>query len=271
MNVAAPPEQAFGTYRPGPNTILLRSLTRLGFARGKVTKTLLRRWLRLHGPLVDAVVSNVKYRLDLSNNTTDAKVLLSSNVYDGVELDALKRAAKGRVFVDIGANIGYYTLSLIAGGCGRVVAIEPNPPTLERLRFNVAINGFENRVRVIPEGVGPDGELDFYQTDGLGTASFVAPDSNTPSLKVRTRPLLAIMAAEGVTAIGGMKIDVEGFEDQVLVPFLEEAPPSLLPDCIVMEACHDGSWKIDLKQLLEAKSYRLMRRTRANLVFQRQT
>ena len=46
---------------------------------------------------------------------------------------------------------------------------------------------------------------------------------------VRCRPLLAVVTEAGLAGIDALKIDVEGFEDKVLVPFFRDAPPSLWP------------------------------------------
>jgi FkbM family methyltransferase len=264
-----PIEQPYGHHAPDGRTQFLRSLVKLGVARGQLTKQIRKRWMAVHGPMVDAEIRGIHYRLDLSNNATDNKVLLSSKEYDRVELNALADTARGGAFVDIGANMGYYTLNLIKRGANRVVAVEPNPPSLHRLRFNLSINGFEDRVMIIPEGVGPDGELELYQTEGLGSASFVRPNNDVPTLKVRTRPLLAILAQAKVDAIGGLKIDVEGFEDRVLIPFLEEAPEGLLPATVVMESCHGDVWETDLPALFYRKGYQLKAKTRANLIFRK--
>lgn len=269
MNDSDETQHPFGTYSPQANTSFLRWLTKAGLAHGKISKAILKQWLHKHGPMVDAEVRRIKYRLDLSNNATDIKVLISSKVYDQPELEALTRASKGKTFVDIGANTGYYSLNLAATSCQKVIAIEPNPPTLNRLRFNIDANGFKNRITIIPEGVGPDGELELYQTPGLGSASFVATGSDTPTIKVRTRPLLTMLASHGVEQVGGMKIDVEGFEDKVLGPFLQDSPPSLLPTCLVMESCHGDDWEVDLKALLESKGFKLAKQTRANMIFLR--
>lgn len=261
--------QPYGDHTPGPMTLPLRWITCLGLSHGKVAKFLHKAWLRLHGAEVDAEVRGLKYRLNLSDNTTDVKILISSKVYDGVELAALAKHCGPKPFVDIGANIGYYTMQLAVRGCPSVLAIEPNPPTLDRLRYNLALNSMEDRVKVVAAGVGPAGELEFYQTGGLGSSSFVRPAHDAPVIKVRTVPLLDILAESGIEVIGGMKIDVEGFEDQVLVPFLENASDTLLPSCVVMEACHSDDWKTDLKEKFLARGYRLERQTRANYIFVR--
>lgn len=269
MTHQQPSTGPYGTFAPGTSTWLPRFITRLGLAHGKVAKCLKKKWLAKHGSLVDVEVRGVKYRLNLEDNTTDAKILISSKVYDATELNALAAACRNRVFVDVGTNIGYYTLSLLKAGCTQTISIEPNPPSLARLRYNIELNNLQDRAHVVPMGAGPEGELTFYQTGGLGGSSFVKPTEDAPTIKVRTRPLLAILTEHGITAVGGMKIDVEGFEDQVLNAFLDEAPAALLPDCLVMESCHDTDWKTDLKAKLLAKGYRLTNRTRSNYIFQK--
>lgn len=266
---SAPTATPYGGHAPGLLTLPLRWITCLGLAHGKVAKFLHKAWLGVHGADVDAEVRGLKYRLNLYDNTTDVKILISSKLYDAAELDALAAACGELPFVDIGANIGYYSMQMISRGCPSVLAIEPNPPTLERLRYNLTLNAMTDRVKVVAAGVGPAGELEFYQTGGLGGSSFVKPAHDAPVIKVRTIPLLDILAENGIERIGGMKIDVEGFEDQVLVPFLENAPESLLPSCVVMEACHNDDWKTDLKEKFLARGYRLERQTRANHIFVR--
>jgi len=50
-------------------------------------------------------------------------------------------------------------------------------------------------------------------------------------------PLHQIVSEAGVTRVDALKIDIEGFEDTALVPYLQEAPEHLLPKRIVIEIC----------------------------------
>jgi len=263
------PSISYGTYSPVFATIPLSMVTKLGLAHGKIAKLLNKAWKNVHGPIVDAEVRGLKYRLNLSDNATDIKILVSSKIYDSPELEALAGACQGKCFVDIGANIGYYTLNLAQAGAGRVIAIEPNPPTLARLRYNIDINGMNDKVTVIPAGVGPEGELDFHLTRGLGGSGFLAPAQGAPTIRVRTIPLLDILADNGVSEIGALKIDIEGFEDQALMPFFAAASASLLPKCVVIESCHAKDWKSDLMGAFLTRGYRLDRKTRSNHIFMR--
>lgn len=49
----------------------------------------------------------------------------------------------GGVFLDVGAHVGHYTLRA-ARIASRVIAVEPNPDTMERLKLNLSINGITN-------------------------------------------------------------------------------------------------------------------------------
>lgn len=83
--------------------------------------------------------------------------------------EALAEAVKpGMAVVDVGANLGYFTLLMadLVGAGGRVHAFEPNPPIAVRLCQNVLINGFGERVCVHEQAL--------TDTDG-GDAVLVSP------------------------------------------------------------------------------------------------
>lgn len=258
----------WGTYSPNLKASYLRFLTATGVVRGNVTKKVALLWKRLHGNLVDIQIRRIKYRMDLSNNTTDTKVLCSSKEYDGKELSALKNSCKNGVFVDAGANVGYYSLALAKSGAARVLAIEPNPPTLARLLFHIQINQFNNLITAIPTGIGPEGESTFFSTGDLGSASLIEDKSlQSRAITIQTRPLLDLIREHGIDKIDGLKIDVEGMEDRALLPFFEKAPTSLWPSCLVIEHCHHKEWDVDIISYLLKNGYRQTDQTRANTIF----
>ncbi len=117
------------------------------------------------------------------------------------------------LFLDVGANIGSYTV-LAAGAVGsRVISVEPIPVTCERLRKNVALNGLEARVLVIQKGLGSrEDEVRF--TVGLDTVNHVATDDEVSQSVVLPVTTVDRLCAENVPTV--IKIDVEGFEDQVI-------------------------------------------------------
>lgn len=260
-------QPAWGTYAPPAQSAWIRLLISLGLGRGKLRKHFILSWKKKFGSSVDREVRGIRYRLMLDNNVTDGQILASSVVYDKQELEALSGAARGNWFVDVGANIGYYSLYYAKHTQNRVMAIEPNPPTLERLRFNIAANGLDERITVVPLGVGEEGEFELYSTGDLGSASLLDnPDADTRSVTIRTRPLLEMLQEAGVEKVDALKIDVEGMEDRALVPFLQTAPEALLPRCIVLEHGQEHLWEQDLFAVLKEKGYTVTAKPRGNTI-----
>ena len=128
------------------------------------------------------------------------------------------------MFVDVGANVGTYALALArhVGASGKVIAIEPHPVTHARLAFNRAASGRAGDAGR-RRGGNADGEL-MIETDGenLG-ASHIVP---APAPAMRSgcrRPGCGYPQPGRIPQVDALKIDVEGFEDRVLIGFFRGA------------------------------------------------
>ena len=142
----------------------------------------------------------------------------TGNIYCGLHEFAdmaflLHLLRPGDVFVDVGANIGSFTV-LAGKVCGaRCISIEPDPVTAQRLRKNVSLNEIENLVRVHEVAVGAErGEVLF--SIGLDTVNHVVKEGDGAARKVELLPLDDVVAAEMPTML---KMDVEGFEAEALL------------------------------------------------------
>ncbi|MBX7219904.1 MAG: FkbM family methyltransferase [Blastocatellia bacterium] len=141
------------------------------------------------------------------------------------------------LFVDIGANVGTYSV-LAAGAVGtRCVAVEPVPSTFAHLVDNIRLNHLENRVQTCNLGIGGEpGTLRFSAE--LDTVNHVIPESDTSlkTIQVDIQALDVVLGGEGPTLI---KIDVEGFETEVIRGAAETlAHPKLL--ALIMELNGSG-------------------------------
>lgn len=118
----------------------------------------------------------------------------------------------GDLFLDVGANVGTYTV-LASGICGaNTIAFEPDPVTAERLRRNIGINKLSSLVTVCECAVvAASGEIPF--TTGRDTMNHIVTESNASTRAVRAERL---DAAVGDLSPVMMKIDVEGYELGVL-------------------------------------------------------
>ena len=88
------------------------------------------------------------------------------------------------------------------------------------------------------------------------------------SVSVPCKPLVSVLREAGIASIDALKIDVEGAEDIVLVPFLRDAPRELLPELVLIEDTR-GFWQTDVFALLEQHGYTVVARNRQNVAYRR--
>ena len=124
----------------------------------------------------------------------------------------------GNTFLDIGANVGFYTFlaARLVGDSGRVIAIEPNPKTFLRLRETIEANAISN-VLALNLALGRErGRLSLFTNPegGNDTATMVTHDG-LASVTVEVFTLDEIAAAHEIERIDYLKIDVDGFEPEV--------------------------------------------------------
>jgi FkbM family methyltransferase len=140
-----------------------------------------------------------------------------------------ERMRPGDVFVDVGANVGYFSLlaSTLVGQAGAVVAIEASPVVFDRLLANVTRNGARN-VRALNVAASDDErELTLYfgPKYHTGVSSTITPDlSANGQAIVQGRPLAGILEPGEIARARFVKIDVEGAEWSVvsgLLPILD--------------------------------------------------
>jgi FkbM family methyltransferase len=122
------------------------------------------------------------------------------------------------VFVDVGANVGYYTLLALKHG-KHVVAVEPQPRNLRCLYAGLEANGWEDRAEIFPVGLGPQPRMATLYGASGPSASIVRNWAKYGSGYRQTIPILTLDIVLGdrfVERSVFVKIDVEGYEYQVL-------------------------------------------------------
>lgn len=256
--LSAVPTEAWGSYRPRGLAALGIGLTRRRIVRGA-----LRRYVgnAVSGsqPCFDITVDGIKMRCVTNDNPTEWGLTFTGVRQDGrsrtLILSDLKR---GDVFVDVGANCGAFSLfaARLVGGEGRVIAIEPMPEMAERMRFNVATNGFSN-IDIFETAVGPQsGSATLYVDETARGHSSMAPIDGYTRTTVPISTLKSIVENSGVGRIDALKIDIEGFEDRALLPFIATADRRFWPKRIFMETTWANRWDDDCVAGLIAVGYR---------------
>lgn len=260
----------FGAHRPSGVNRLILFLVRMGFGRGKLKRVFSRAWQASSPDTpVDFAYHGLRLRLRPVGNTIESKILFSSRLREAEELAFIRQyLTGGGCFVDIGANVGYYALMAAHAGATQVLAAEPNPELVDRFAANITLNGHDQQITILPVAIGAADDtarLHLKQGD-TGGSSIVRNVAADGAIDVPVRPLAALLAEHGVTAVDAMKIDVEGMEDRALAPFLIPVNSALFPRLLIIETVNRDDWEVDVLQRLAECGYVTIAETRGNSV-----
>jgi FkbM family methyltransferase len=189
----------------------------------------LRRRIRQILPLpVEAVCTmsgGYRMRLRPSQDAHERQLFFSGTYEPGTLalLDAVLRP--GDVMVDVGANLGIMTLhaAKCVGPSGRVIALEPHPVYFNRLREHIEMNAISNIEPFnIAAGTFQETRAIFDVPSNIGRSSLISPDcDHVIGGAVKVQSLDDHLAATGVAEVRFLKIDVEGFEAEVVAGALK--------------------------------------------------
>jgi FkbM family methyltransferase len=196
------------------------------------------------------------------------RVLLFEAVYEP-ELTRflVKILSPGMVLVDVGANLGYYTLlgGRQIGPRGQVHAFEPAPAQFRHLTTNVRMNRLTNVLLNECAVTDRVGETDLFLSRGWnqGTHSLRVTPNSGGSSKVKCTSLDAYVAEAGIGRIDVIKMDVEGGE-LLVCRGAGDTLKGIPPPVVTFEACEESARAFgystkDVKALLEGYGYKLFR------------
>ncbi len=160
-------------------------------------------------------------RLHIDPVSHFGREIIQTGTYEP-ELSAVFQAVlrQGDVFVDIGANEGYFSIlsSKIVGAAGRVLAVEPQSRLQPVLKSNFAEN--QSNVELVPmalwDSVG-QAALNLASDINTGSTSLLASKGRFKKQElVRTTTLDVLAAHHGISKIRLLKIDAEGAEFPIL-------------------------------------------------------
>ncbi len=268
----------FGAHAPGPYVGAILALSRpmppnwlgkrLGYALRRLAQP------ALGGRPFDVEAMGARMRLRPYNNVCESRLLFTPRFFDEAEREFLERLIHPTfAFLDIGANVGGYTMFVAAkaGPRARILAFEPQAEIFERLAENIRLNGFSN-VKALECAISDkSGEIVlFVAGHNYGETSMRLMNSEAAQGRERAqaRTLKSVIEAEGLTSIDAIKLDVEGAEEVILEAFFRDAPETIWPKALLMENI-DGRSSPALPGLLASKGYKVALRTRRNLAYTR--
>lgn len=275
MPIAAPPPHCDKSSRKSVFLRFIRRLERYPSLRHSFKKHII--------PVLPVSTTHLRTNIcgfEICLDSTDeVDYGYAAGVIDTEELDFLLAHRKRMAaFVDIGANIGFYSL-FIACHCPeiQVISFEPDPFIYEKLQRNININNYSN-ITACRYAVAPDNqprELMIFTNRNRGGSSLIITQTTYAMEKSITVPCLSLVEIVQQNQIGpawGAKIDVEGYEYPILETFFSIAPPEIWPELAVVECFGHMIKKTggSAIQLLCEKGYLLIEHTsRHNYMFLR--
>lgn len=170
----------------------------------------------------------------------------------------------GRVFLDIGAHVGHYTVRAAARGC-QVYAVEANPEAAAQLRLNLYLNNLSRLVTVWAvaawDVIQP---LDYAIAPGSyqlrnGSASLASPESNSEAMGVTVMGTPLDELLDRVDRVDVVKMDVEGADIHVIhgmTASLARLRPLLIFESHWFTGCYtDADMAAAEHQLTQAAGY----------------
>lgn len=197
--------------------------------------------------------------------------LFRQGTYEHGTLSFIRQALRpGDVFLDVGANIGLMSLCAASAlrGTGKVLSFEPMKATFETLTRNIQFNGFGN-IEAFNLALGAaDAHLEMFDSlkSNRGAASLIRPEGAAAGQRVAIRRLDDVLAERAVERVACVKMDVEGWELEVLkgAQRLLSSPdaPLCILECSKLHAMQGGSVGDLYRFVRGINAYRVFRLSR---------
>lgn len=152
------------------------------------------------------------------NDFSVGKSILRNKRYETHVTNAIKSQLKsGDTFVDIGANIGYFTLlaASIVGEKGNVYSFEPNQNNCNLIKENIVLNNYSN-VTLFPFAIAESKQTLIYRGESINSNGQVADVTNSQETVLNVEAVALddmVLDSAKITAI---KMDIEGAEARAL-------------------------------------------------------
>lgn len=272
--------QPFGTYALAPWRDSIRRLaifaphSRLGMWIISVVRrlTLVGHSVGLSGPLDINVAENVNARLFPSSNRCEKRALAGIHIWDARERQALNEALSSHkadnpfVFVDVGANVGLYTLFVHASAkqlnkSVKLLAIEPDMENRNRLSFNLEAS--RCNADIDSSGVaGTAGKG--YLSEANKNRGEVHVSSQGSGQEINLNTLENIVIQHELDHIDAMKVDIEGHDLAALKSFFKSASTVLWPKLLIVETQKNSDNEVVV--MLKEHDYKLQERAGINAI-----
>ena len=216
-------------------------------------------------------INNVPFYF-YNDKLTFIKVYFGRN--ENYEINFIKEnSPNNSVFIDIGSNMGLYSQNIASlinkNKKIKIISIDAHPINNLRLKENLKllktkIPNIFSYVKIKNCAVGDrNTTLNLDYSYGLANG-FIS--KNKKNMSVKCKKLINIVNEEKIKHITNLKIDIEGFEDKVLITYLKTCKKKLIPRNIILEHSLKKQWKKNLVNFLLNFGYKEIFKNKSNII-----
>lgn len=194
--------------------------------------------------------------------------LFQKGTYEPGTLEVMRKClSKGDVFIDIGSNIGLMSLfaSKAVTGTGKVLAFEPEPETFRILKENIRINGFGNILanNIALGYVEGTAKIHCVAENRGGSTLLELENSDVGGKKISIGTLDKFLADQAISSVRMIKIDVEGWELEVLkgsnATLSSPNAPIICIECSNLHPTYGGQKKDIYTAIRDVNNYKIFK------------
>jgi FkbM family methyltransferase len=172
-------------------------------------------------------------------------------------------------FLDVGANTGTICIPLaVMYPDKKFFAFEPNPEAFARLRFNHSLNHAPN-LTLINAALGEEAaQKKLFVSGNIGGGS-IHETAKGRGFDVDMMRLDEFFEKESIGERSAVKIDVEGYEDRVIMPLFEKTAQDKWPTLVILEHIHKHLWQRDCIEFMLQHGYELVHADGSDSILER--
>ena len=210
-----------------------------------------------------------------SDRKTEMKIYFQRK--ENRELNYIKKAInKNTWFIDIGANIGLYSLHVASLNTKKkkinVLSVEPHPIMLVRLKENFDLLKTQNyyvkkKFFIVNKAIGVNKKIGYLDISGNHANSRLTLNKKKKTVRVKIVNIHELIKKYKIKKIGCIKIDTEGSEFQILKSlFNKKKSKTLLPYFMIIEHNRDKNY-YHLHNFIISKGYSVVFKSNSNYVY----
>ncbi|MEM3630909.1 MAG: FkbM family methyltransferase [Nitrososphaerota archaeon] len=188
----------------------------------EIRKIVLRKMLKMKKEPKYIILEMNNKRINLLYNISIFLVIRQIFLDD--QYDTHSSKIKGKVVIDVGANVGVFSIYTTIIGAKKVYAFEPVPETYNILKKNIKLNNLENLIIPINKGLGEKDENKIIYFNSSGDIGATLNFSKLKYLKEKENKINVLVTTldkfikqNKIPRVDFIKMDVEGYEENVLL------------------------------------------------------